>query len=125
MPIIIDALPDRVILNFPPPAEKIGRFFVPEEAAMRPEMGELVAIGTATSERNKILRAQILEYRDKGYKFLIPMTIGTPLFRKELKSIADEYKVLDSMRVYPVDALAVVIRDGETEQLPTGTIIAE
>jgi len=102
------ALPDRVILRFPPAVEKIGLIHVPETRALRAEFGELESIGDGLSEETRAMAAHIKERARAGERFLVFISSGTYYWREEM---GPEYEDLKNLRSYRISELAVTVAE--------------
>lgn len=147
MPIVVRAMPDRVVLRFPEAVTDIRGIQVPNAWALRREVGELVAIGDTTNEQSARAKREILrltgntpwlQFRARylgwlnrltGWtkpeaKFLVSMSIGTYYWRKELASFAGEFDFLRDLRVYNITELATAISGAHADEF-SAPLVAE
>ena len=112
MSITVKALPGRVLMKFPEPVTQIGSIIVPEESSMRAELAELYDIGASVDDDQAMKRREIVTHAKAGGKFLIPMSLAAPLYRKEL---GPEFKFLEYVRCYRIEEISVAVYVDGTE----------
>lgn len=82
----VEALPGRVVLEFPPVTEQVrGSIIIPERSRRRVEFARLVHCGDATTPEQEILRRGILDADKRGLLFAIPVSSGQACFQIELE----------------------------------------
>lgn len=125
----IEALPGRVILEFPPQAEKYkGTLYVPQTSQRRREFARLVHCGDATTPEEEVKRKAIIDADRRGLLFAIPVASGQYLYQVELEHDPDSptrygkekdqdlghLNFLKDVRTYAISQLHTVIHDPET-----------
>lgn len=124
----IEALPGKVILEFPPATEQVrGGIIIPERSRRRVEFARLVSIGDATTPEEEIRRRAIIEAANKGLLFPIAVASGIPFYQLELEQDTSKptygtekdqdlgsFNFLKSMRAFSISQLYVTIEDAET-----------
>lgn len=124
----IEALPGRVILEFPPATESVrGGIIIPQRSRRRVEFARLVHCGAAVNQEQEILRAGIIEAANRGLLFTIPVASGQACYQVELEQDTREetygqekdqdlgdLNYLKSLRTYAISQLHTVIRHDDT-----------
>ncbi len=105
------ALPNRVILAFPKPAEKVGSLYVSQRSQIRPEFGVIHDVGEAIGEENAILRKILLDLQAKGIKIAVTFMSGTGYLTESQKNAlsGDEWQWLDDLKSYRMSELGAFL----------------
>lgn len=101
----------RVILKFPKPVEKVGAIIVPESSQLRPEFGEIVAVGDADTAEDEKRRRDLLELQQQGKRIAVSFGAGVSFWREyDVQALGGgDWSWLRDCRAYRIGELAAFI----------------
>lgn len=107
------ALPDRVILEFPPPVEKIGSIIISPKSQVRPEFGKIHDIGEALSDETRMIASNLRDLQARGKRIAVTFSSGIGYATDSQGNAleAEEWKWLDKFRSYRITELAAYVEE--------------
>jgi hypothetical protein len=109
----LKALPGRVILKFPKPAEKsAGGILLPQTSQLRPEFGEIHDVGDGITEEEKAAAGRFRELQAKGVRIPVTYAAGVGYWREEYTQAGldkGEWGWLRDFRVYRLTEIAAFV----------------
>ena len=107
----LKALPGRVILGFPQPVAKVGSIIVPETSQLRPEFGEILDVGFATSIEEERIRRDLLDLKAAGRKIAVSFASGISFWRDyDVNALGGgDWSWLKSTKAYRMSELAAYV----------------
>lgn len=111
----LKAMPGRVILRFPKPAEKSsGGLILPQNSQLRPEFGEIVSIGEPTDDKEARAAHLLRELQGLGVKIAVTFAAGTSFWRDEFTQAGldkGEWAWLKDLKAYRLSEVAAYLEE--------------
>lgn len=110
----LKALPDRVILSFAKPAEKVGSIIVPQTSQIRPEFGTIHDVGEGLTQETRTIAYKLKELQKNGVKIAVTFASGTGYMTDSQKQALPEkeWRWLSDLRSFRMTELAAFL-EGE------------
>ena len=107
------ALPSRVILEFPKPAEKsAGGIILSERSQLRPEIAKIHDVGDGVTPEERQIASRLRELQAQGKEIPVTYISGVSFWRDEFTQAGmdkGEYGWLRDLKAYRLTELAAFV----------------